>query len=182
MAEERRLGRAFRRVLGLAPDATLIARGRGRAAGLSLTTGKIATAWNGGGWCLVYPLEELIGAELSFDGEVVGRVLRGEPRRALERGAAAASEVSLRLLFDDPLNPDFELQLWPPAKPSKGAPTRVAEAISEANRWLGRIEAVLRRTGVAVVRPEPAPRPAPIRRAPEAAPDLFEADEEDPPF
>src|ERR1700728_4407144 len=70
MAEERRLARAFRNVLGQPPDATVIAHGRGRAAGLSLAAGSVAVAWNSGGWCLVYGLEDLIGAELTLDGEV----------------------------------------------------------------------------------------------------------------
>src|SRR5271157_1117476 len=70
MAEDRRLGRAFLKVLGQRPDASLIAYGRGRAAALSFATGSVATAWNAGGWCLVYGLEELMGAELSIDGAV----------------------------------------------------------------------------------------------------------------
>jgi hypothetical protein len=183
MAEDRRLARAFRRVLGQPPDATVIAHGHGRAAGLSLARGQIATAWNAGGWCLLYGLEELLGAELSLDGEVVARVMRGESRRALDRGATGG-EVQLRLLFDDPLHPDFELQLWPPGRASRTSPTRTSEAVAEANRWLGRIEAVLRRTGGAVVRadpPAPAVPPKPARTERQSE-DLFEFDEEEPPI
>ena len=44
MAENRRLARAFRNVLGEPPDTTLIAHGRGRAAAFSFATGKIAVA------------------------------------------------------------------------------------------------------------------------------------------
>ena len=178
MAEERRLGRAFDKVLGGAPDTMLIAHGRGRAAAFSFAAGRIATAWNAGGWCLVYGLEELLGAELALDGEIAARVMRGEPRRALDRVGGTVNEVRLRLLFDDPQHPDFELLLWPTEGKRAGAPVRAAEAISEANRWLARIEAVLRRSGIAVIRPEPAAAKAAARPAP-PTPDLFEDEFED---
>ena len=175
MAEERRLGRAFDKVVGGPPDTMLMAHGRGRAAAFSFAAGRIATAWNSGGWCLVYGLEELLGAELGLDGEIAARVMRGEPRRALDRVGGTVNEVRLRLLFDDPQHPDFELLLWPTEGKRAGAPVRAAEAISEANRWLARIEAVLRRSGIAVIRPEPAARPA-ARASP---PDLFDDEVED---
>ncbi|HUZ13437.1 MAG TPA: hypothetical protein VMU93_11350 [Caulobacteraceae bacterium] len=176
MAEPRRLDRAFRNVLGAPADASLLAHGRGRAAAFSFGAGRIAVAWNSGGWCLLYGLDELMGAELALDGEVAARVLRGEPRRALDRIGGAIGEVSLRLLFDDPQHPDFELQLWPAPAGRPGAPTRAAAAIAEANRWLSRIEAVLRRSGTAAVRPAPAAaRPPPPRQRADV-PDLFEKD------
>lgn len=179
MAEDRRLARAFRRVLGQPPDTILIAYGRGRAAAFSFASGRIATAWSSGAWCLVYGLDELLGADLALDGEVVARVLRGEPRRALDRTTGTEGEVSLRLLFDDPQHPDFELMLWPAQSTRPGAPINAAGAIGEANRWLARIEAVLRRSGVAVVRPETAAKPRAARPAGLHA-DLFdEAEDED---
>jgi hypothetical protein len=176
-AEPRRLRRAFAKVLEGPPDAMLIAHGQGRAAAFSFAAGRIAVAWNAGAWCLVYGLDELIGAELALDGEVAARVIRGEPRRALDRVGGAVNEVALRLLFDDPQHPDFELELWPTSARRAGAPGRAAEAISEANRWLARIEAVLRRSGVAVVRPAPAT--AMVRPAPAPQQDFFEDEDEE---
>ena len=117
----------------------------------------------------------MLGADLTLDGEVAARVLRGEPRRALERTRGTEGEVSLRLLFDDPQHPDFELILWPTHATRGGAPANAAAAIAEANQWLARIDAVLRRTGVAVARPE---RRAKVK-APQHGPleaDLFEAE------
>ena len=155
MAEERRLARAFRLGLGGPPDAALIARGSG-----------------------TYPLEELLGAELDLDGEVAARALRGEPRRLLDRQSGAEREVRLRFLFDDARHPDFELVLWPPQSP-RGGPARPREAIAEANRWIARIEAVLRKTGGALLLAKPA-APTPVRSAPAprpAPPDLFYDDE-----
>jgi hypothetical protein len=176
MAEDRRLARAFRNVLGQPPDTTLIAHGRGRAAAFSFATGKIAVAWSSGAWCLVYGLQELLGADLTLDGEVAARVLRGEPRRALDRTRGTEGEVSLRLLFDDPQHPDFDLILWP-VHGVRG-PANSAAAIAEANRWLARIEAVLRRTGAAVAKPERRARVKPPQHGPLEA-DLFEAELEE---
>ena len=44
MAENRRLARAFRNVLGATPDTMLIAHGRGRAAAFSFAGGSLAVA------------------------------------------------------------------------------------------------------------------------------------------
>ena len=102
MNEPRRLGRAFRRELGGRPDAALIAHGTGRGVALSLAARRVVTAWDRGNWRMVYPLEDLIGAELELDGHVAARALRDETRRRLERQTGAEEDVRLRLLFDDP--------------------------------------------------------------------------------
>ncbi len=160
MNEPRRLGRVFRQELGARPDAALIAPGTGRGVALSLAARRFVTAWDRGAWRIVYPLEELIGAELELDGHVAARALRDEPRRRLERQTGGEADVRLRFLFDDPAHPDFELALWPnPA--GRGGFARPREAIAEANRWLARIEAVQRRAGApaAVAKPARAHRP-----------------------
>ncbi|HZZ89615.1 MAG TPA: hypothetical protein VFE13_14910 [Caulobacteraceae bacterium] len=192
MAEDQRLLRAFRRALETRPDAAVIAHGTGRGVALGLAARRIVTVWDAGGWHKVYPLDELLGAELDLDGEVAARAMRGEPRRMLERPGGAVAEVRLRLLFDEPRHPDFELMLWP-SKIARGAPTTPREAISEANRWIARVESLLRRTGgaltltlaqaqaQAISRPSPEAQPAKLAAAqPETPPwdDLFdEADE-----
>lgn len=146
MNEPRRLGRVFRRELGGRPDAALIAHGTGRGVALSLAARRFVTAWDRGHWRMVYPIEDLIGAELELDGHVAARALRDETRRRLERQSGAETDVRLRFLFDDPVHPDFELVLWP--NPGvRGGFSRPRDAIAEANRWLARIEAVQRRAG-----------------------------------
>ncbi|HWE98235.1 MAG TPA: hypothetical protein VG248_00380 [Caulobacteraceae bacterium] len=146
MNEPRRLGRVFRRELGGRADAALIAHGTGRGVALSLAARRFVTVWDRGHWRMVYPLEDLIGAELELDGHVAARALRDETRRRLERQTGAEEDVRLRFLFDDPAHPDFELALWP--NPGvRGGFARPREAIAEANRWLARIEAVQRRAG-----------------------------------
>jgi hypothetical protein len=147
MEESRRIRRSLRKVLGAEPDAMVVARGRGRGAGFSFFTGRAAVSWDNGAWCLVYGVDDLTGAELIVDGEVTARTYRGEQRRPLDHVGREARQVTLRLVFDDPKNPDFDLDLWL-AGDDRGSP---AEAVQEANRWLARAEAILRR-----------PRPAPV--------------------
>jgi hypothetical protein len=84
-------------------------------------------------------------------------VLRGEPSRRLDRSGRAVEDVRLRLIFDDPAHPDFELALWPPYAP-RGGFARPRDAIAEANRWVARIEAMQRRSAA------PAAGAASVRR------------------
>jgi hypothetical protein len=110
------------------------------------------------------------------DGLVVGRVHRGETRRALD-AFDAAERVALRLVFDDPGSPDFVLDLWLPEDEGRSDELPPSEAIAEANRWLARIEALLRRPvttrrAATVAAPQPAaavaPSPAPAPEPPPA--------------
>ena len=158
MDEDRRIRRALRHVLKGDPEVLILARGRGRGAGFSFATGLAAVAWDSGAWCLIYRIDEVMGAELLIDGQVVGRVFRGENRRALDNVAPQASQVTLRLIFDDPRHPDFDLALWAPGDEQRRESRSPAEAVQEANRWLARCEAIVRR-------PQ-APRPAPVVQAP----------------
>jgi hypothetical protein len=161
MEEERRIRRAFRRVLKGQAEALVVAKGQGRAAGFCFSRGVMGVAWDTGAWCLVYKIDELMGAELVVDGEVVGRAYRGEPRRPLDQVAPDARQVTLRMVFDDAKHPDFDLDLWLADDPRRrgGSP---AEAVQEANRWLARAEAILRRpAGVRRAAPAIAPAAAP---------------------
>jgi hypothetical protein len=184
MEEERRIRRAFRNVLGARAEAVVVAKGRGRAAGFCFSRGAMAVAWDFGAWCLVYRVEELMGAELVVDGEVVGRAYRGEPRRALDQVASDASQVTLRLVFDDPKHPDFDLDLWLAGDEARRGAGKPAAAVQEANRWLARAEAILRRPAARRSAPvigqaaQLTPAAAKTTAATALAPDL-EADLED---
>jgi hypothetical protein len=178
MEEGRRVRRALRRVLGAEPEGLLLAPGTGRGTAFAFAGGQIAVAWDNGAWCLVYPLDELVGAELTADGEVVGRVHRGESRRALDRAPRDANQITLRILFDDPAHPDFELELWDAEAPRReGAAATPAGAVQEANRWLARAEAILRRQGGQPPAPPAAARADP-RRAPPPAEDQDDRDDD----
>ena len=172
--EDRRIRRALRNVLRADPEGLILARGRGRGAGFSFSTNLLAVAWDRGAWCLIYRLDELMGAELLVDGQVLGRVFRGEGRRAIDHVTPQAERVTLRLIFDDPRHPDFGLDLWAPGDEQRRESRSPAELVQEANRWLARCEAIVRR-------PLP-PRPvketvvaAPVRAA---DPEPFEDEDE----
>lgn len=143
--EDRRIRRALRNVLKADPEGLILARGRGRGAGFSFSTNLLAVAWDRGAWCLIYRLDELMGAELLVDGQVLGRVFRGEGRRAIDHVTPQAETVTLRLIFDDPRHPDFALELWAPGDAQRRESRSPAELVQEANRWLARCEAIVRR-------------------------------------
>jgi hypothetical protein len=158
--EQRRLTRYLRKALGAHPESVIIAPGRGRAAGLNLERGLIAVLWDGGVKGLVYRLRQLVGAELILDDQVAARAFRDEPRRALDHAPNSAHRVTLRLIFDNPRDPDFEVELWPPIDPAKRERATVAEAIAASRRWISGVEAILRQT-------EPGPQVAQAREADE---------------
>jgi len=173
--EHRRIRRALRRVLKADPEAIIVAQGRGKGAGFSFASGLAAVAWDRGAWCLIYRLDEVLGAELTVDGQVIARVYRGEPRRALDQTVSSADQVTLRLLLADPRYPDFELELWLAGDENRRDDWSPRAAIQEGNRWLARIDAVVRRplpprAAPPVHTPPPAPVVAPPPPAPPRSP------------
>lgn len=171
----RRIRRGLRRVLKGDTHALIIAPGRGRGAGFNFTSNTMAVAWDAGGWCLIYKIDELLGAELVVDGQVAARAYRGEPRRPLDVLGGAEKQVALRLVFDDPQYPDFHLELWSAERTPRSGEYKAAEAVEEGNRWLARVESIFRRQpGNGAARPANPANPA--RRQPRR-----EAAEPDPP-
>src|SRR6516165_9471506 len=69
----RRIRRGLRHVLKGETHALIIAPGRGRGAGFNFTRNTMAVAWDSGGWCLIYQMDELLGIELIIDGQVAAR-------------------------------------------------------------------------------------------------------------
>ena len=182
MDESRRIRGAMRRVLESEPEILLVARGRGRGVGISLANRRCAVAWDAGAWLLIYQLDELMGAELIIDGQVVGRVFRGDRRRALDHYVTDASRVTLRLIFDDPHHPDFDMDLWLTGDERRRRGGSPADAVQEANRWLARAEAIVRRPHAARVAPQaaiPEPPVAPSRPPRERPPWEDDFDDED---
>ncbi|HEY8617361.1 hypothetical protein [Phenylobacterium sp.] len=143
--EERRIRRSLKKVLKADPHALLVARRRGRGVGFNFGSNMMAVAWDAGAWCLIYEVDELLGAELVIDGQVVARAHRGEPRKALELLTGADKLVRLRLVFDDVRHPDFTLDLWLPEDEGRKGALTAPEAVQEANRWIARTEAVVRK-------------------------------------
>jgi hypothetical protein len=153
-AEGRSLRRGLAKVLKGEVHALIVARGRGRGAGINFASRMIAVAWDSGAWCLLYHFEELLGVELIVDGLTFGRAAGRERRRALDALGNAEQHLSVRLVFDDPRHPDFVLDLWNAARRTGVDAVRAAK---DADSWLARIEPVLRGR-------RPA-KPAPARQA-----------------
>ncbi|HEY3947649.1 hypothetical protein [Phenylobacterium sp.] len=179
-AERRRIQRGLKAVLQGDTHGFLPALGRGRGIGFDFTRNQVAVVWDAGAWGLVYGLDELVGAEAIVDGLVVGRVHRGEQRMALN-AFDAAERVALRLVFDDLGHPDFVLDLWLPEDEGQRYELPPAEAIAEANRWLARIEALLRRPVTTRRGPSVATAPA-VAPKPVTAPPPQEEPELDAPL
>lgn len=161
--EGRRIRRTLTEGLGAVPQPLLIARGRGTGIGFDLSAGRVCVAWDRGGWRLDYGLDELTGVELIVDRHVAARAFRGEPRRPLDHLADPEALVRLRFVFDDPGHPDFELDLWRPEDEGRRGRLDADAALHEANRWMSRMESLLRRPGA---RPSAAPAPVATRVAP----------------
>lgn len=179
MNEGRRIRRGLKAVLKDDVHGYLAALGRGKGVGFNFTRNQVAVVWDAGAWGLVYALDELMGAEVIVDGVVVGRAHRGETRRAVDL-FEAAERVALRLVFDDPGSPDFVLELWLPEDEGRRDELPPSEAIAEANRWLARIEALLRRP-MTTRRAPPAPTvaaPPPAMEAPPPAAVHLDAEDE----
>lgn len=164
--EGRRIRRTLGQALGATPQPMLIARGRGVGIGFDLTRNLLAVTWDRGGWQLTYRLDELTGVELILDRQVAARAFRGEPRRALDQLIDPEERVRLRFVFDDPAHPDFEMDLWIPGDEARRGRLDAGEALHEANRWMARMESLLRRP---VAKPTPpAVQPAPTQQSPPA--------------
>jgi hypothetical protein len=168
--EGRRVRRGLKTMLRGDTHGLLVARGRGRGVGFNFTSNQVAVAWDAGAWGLIYRLDELEGAEAIVDGQVLGRARRGEQRRALDILGGAEQRVALRLIFDDATHPDFVLDLWLPEDEGRRDELPPDEAIAEANRWLARIEALLKRPGQGRRTAPAVTAPAPAAQAPEAPP------------
>lgn len=142
----RRLTRALTAALGKAPDATLMDIGGHKAAGIDFAAGDISVLWETGARGLIYGLDEIEGAELIVDGRVVGRAQRGEPRRVLDETFAQAERVSIRLIFNDVQDPEFEIQLCGEGLSRATSAHSALDFVRLARKWLSHIDAVLKRT------------------------------------
>jgi hypothetical protein len=175
--EQRRLYRLARKVLDGAPDAMIVAVGRNAAAAFRLAGQQVLVMRDGGAQALLYQLYNLTGAELIVDDEVVARVSRDQPKRSLDQVAGGARQVTLRLLFDDPRHPDFNLDLWQPRDEFRNEQRSAAAVIREARAWLGRCEAIMRRA-VAPQAAVTAVRPAAVQPEAVAEPLPWEGEDE----
>jgi hypothetical protein len=157
---QRRLLRYLRMALEATPEGVMTDRGAGRAMAFNLNAGKIAVLWDKGRKGYVYAMDQLMGAEMMVDHVVLMRCYRDRPVMPLDEIPLSAHRGAIRLIFDNPRDPDYELEIWP-ARNSRGHEyASPADAVQTGRRWLASLEAILRRpTPRTLTRPEP---PTPI--------------------
>lgn len=139
-----RVARLLRQGLAGPPEVLSTAPARSQGAALAIDERKLAVVRGPGDPGLVYDLDELVGAELIFDGQVAARMFRGEGRRPLDQIAPDVSRVVLRFVFDDPHDPEFEFELYQPTDAARRDSIGPEAAVIMARRWFARLEAVLR--------------------------------------
>lgn len=144
LAPARRLERALQRKLGVVPEAVVTASNRGQGLALDIDGGRLAVIRGPGDQGLVFDFDEVVGAELVFDGEVKARAFRGEARKALDQTMPQVSRVMVRLVFDDVRDPDFELHLFDLGD-AADARSDPEAAVRAARRLFSRMEAMIRR-------------------------------------
>ena len=153
----RRLMRFLNQALAAHPEGVLMDPGGGRCLAFNLDAGKIAVLWDKGRKGLVYRLDQLSGAEMMVDNAVLVRAHRTLPPKPLDEIPAGMHRAVLRLIFDNPRDPDFELELWP-AHTGRGHEHRTpADAVQTGRRWLASLESILRRPP-----PRTLTKPAPL--------------------
>ncbi len=153
----RRLRRYLEQALKAEPEAVLTDRGAGRALAFNLDAGALAVLWDKGRKGLVYRFGQLMGGELIVDDTVVMRVFQGQPPRPLDQIPRDAERAVLRLVFDNPRDPEYEIELWPAMLGRATEHPSLSEAVQAGRRWLTGIEAIQRRPAA----PRTLTRPAP---------------------
>jgi hypothetical protein len=164
----RRLLRYLRLALQAAPEAAMLDRGGGRAMAFNIDAGKIAVLWDRGRKGYVYKLDQLMGAEMMIDNIVLARCFRDRPVMPLDEIPMGAHRGVMRVVFDNPRDPEYEIEIWPALNGRGHEYPSPADAVQAGRKWLTRLESLLRRPP-----PRTLTRPAP--------PDPILPDEDEPP-
>ena len=152
----RRLVRYLRLALQAPPEAVMMDRGGGKAMGFNLDTGKIAVLWDKGRKGYVYRFEQMVGAEMMVDNIVLARCFRDRPPMPLDEIPMSAHRGVMRVVFDNPRDPEYELEIWPAMNGRGHEYPSPADAVQAGRKWLARLESLLRRGPPrTLTRPEP---------------------------
>lgn len=155
----RRLVRYLRLALQATPEAVMLDRGAGKAMAFNIEAGKIAVLWDKGRKGYVYRLAQLTGAEMMVDNIVIARCFRDRPVMPLDEIPLSASRGVMRLVFDNPRDPEYELEIWPAMNGRGHEYPSPAEAVQAGRKWLTRLEALLRRAPPRTLTRPAAPAP-----------------------
>ncbi|WP_298324732.1 hypothetical protein [Asticcacaulis sp.] len=116
----------------------------------------------------LYSMAELIGIEVFVNNKVAARIIRGGAHKMFDDIAPQVDRVTIRLMFNDPSKPDFELILWDPNDALTARAEGPRAAMETARRWFYHVEAIIRKP-LAEIEKELTP-PAPPPPPPEPAP------------
>lgn len=147
------------------PDVVLSEPVRNAAAAIAYRQDKVVLVRKSGHKFIsrIYPVRDLVGVEVFVDDHVAARVVRGGLHKPLDDLKPDANKVRIRLMFDDPSNPDFDIALWDPNDAMTARAEGPKAAMETARRWFYHIEAIVRRPPEAVSTPLtgilPPPRP-----------------------
>lgn len=124
----------------------------------------------------VYHIREMIGIEVFVNNKVTARILRGGPHKMFDDIAPQVDRVTIRLVFNDPSKPDFELVLWDPNDSLSARAEGPRVAMETARRWFYHVEAIIRKPLPEIeaeLEPKPVPPPQPLLPGPPDGPHVF---------
>ncbi|ESQ76852.1 hypothetical protein [Asticcacaulis sp. AC402] len=160
---------------GARPDVESIEPVRKAACAISYAADKIVIVRNFGKLpTRIYTVADLYGLEVFVDGRIFARVVRAGSAKPLDTGsykaiddiAPTVNDVTVRLIFDDPIQPDFQLILWRPDDALTARAEGPRAAMARARKWFHHVEAILRRPVHVKVPPPalhaPVPEPAKV--------------------
>ena len=156
---------------GARPDVESIEPVRKAACAMSFSADKVVIVRNFGKLpTRIYSISELFGVEVFVDGRIFSRVVRAGSAKPLDTGSYRAVDdispqvqvVTLRLIFDDPVHPDFILKLWDPNDALTARAEGPRAAMATAQKWFHHVEAILRRPVAVKTAPPANPAPVPL--------------------
>ena len=110
----------------------------------------------------LYTVNDLVGIEVFVNDKVVARILRSGPHKMFDDIAPEVHRVTIRLVFDDPSHPDYELVLWDPHDALTARAEGPRAAMETARKWFYHVEAIIRRPQPREIKPVPtSPPPVP---------------------
>lgn len=118
----------------------------------------------------LYSMAELIGIEVFVNNKVAARIIRGGAHKMFDDIAPQVDRVTIRLMFNDPSKPDFELILWDPNDALTARAEGPRAAMETARRWFYHVEAIIRKPLADIEKeltpPAPPPQPEPAPKPP----------------
>jgi hypothetical protein len=135
----------------------------------------------------IYTMAEMIGMEVFVNNKVSARIIRGGAHKMFDDIAPQVDRVTIRLMFNDPSKPDFELVLWDPNDALTARAEGPRAAMETARRWFYHVEAIIRKPLAEIEKeltppaPPPPPEPAPKPPLHDHRPDTKDEDDTPPP-